>query len=1204
MTMKHIKIFTLIMILIAAVVCLSSCQKSDSQLYEEKEKIAENLMLQHKYAEAAEEMEVLAGFQKADQFAGYCRSLEAGEKGEFDKAAKLFGSLGEYRDSSKMYVYYTARALEKKAEEGGQDRIDQYLSAAETYKDVESFRDSKERSEKCYQTVYAIAQALAEQKQYEQAEKTYIQLDKYLDSSSLAQKAKADALYEAGDLAAADVIYNKLDKQYQTYANEYQEIYEKAAELKAQKQYDEARELFLSLGEYKDCPKQILDCIYLEATDLLDDKRYDDADALFSELDYKDSSAMALECRYRKAIELADKKQYQEATKIFETLIYYKDSKDQIERIKADELFDSGDLAGAWLIYSELDESCRTYQKEYEEYFETAEKQRKEGSYDSARKIYSILGTYRGADELAIQCFLDKAEQYEKENHYTEALAVYESIQDQDRIDACHYQYGLYLQKNSRYKAAALQFTKCPDYKDSGEQFYQTGILAYQSGELEEALDILRDDKIHEGNAEVIYAIAEAASQRQEYELAISAYDCIDNYQDAGQKRIRNYMLWADQLFEQEEYDQYIQVISALGDSDNTKEMIRKAEYAKVIKLMKFGSYEKAKAELQKLDGYEDSASLLKDCEYELALKSYDQGEYQEALAAFEREQLGGYREADEMITDCRYQIGRINEKAQNYQDAAELYQLCIGYLDSQERWLECCYLQAIILKDKKEYYDAVQWFVRARKHVSTIGQMNELSDVCDSEGKTQEADYARQMSFWICAENALDNQAYRDAVSYYNQITDPSIAKDREKEANYYYGEELRNTGEYGKAAEFFAVAADYPGAAERYISARLEEGNQALESGDYQKARACFKEAGNEDRIVEAWNTEGEALLTAGNYEQARVCFKEAGNEEKIVSTWISEAEDKLSSGQYEEARQIYISVGMNDKIPAIWELEGEANLAAGNFVEAKDAFRTAGNQSRYEDTVLEEAKVLIADKDYGSAYELLDEIQNREDAQQILHTEQAFISYRIKPGDIIILGTYEQDNSEENGREPIEWIVLDADDDYHALVISKYGLDCRPYNLKNAHITWKTCTLRAWLNQDFYNLAFDKDEQQAILSKQVDNSSRQGNSAWETNGGENTADNVFLLSYQETETYLTEIGERMCIPTDYAIAHNAYTKSSGTVESQFNCWWWLRSPGSSSTRAARVGTNGSRAEDDVKQSNVCVRPVLWVDLTSIDF
>lgn len=1169
--MNLIKRTILILVLITAAVCMSSCQKSSSQLYEEKEKIAEGLILQHRYTEAAEEMKELGDYEKAVKFAGYCRGLEAGENGEFDKAAKLFSSLGDYRDSNKMFTYYNARAHETKADEGGPDQVEQYLSAAEIYKEVESFRDSKERSENCYQAVYRIAQTFAEQKQYEQAEKVYIQLDKYLDSASLAQKVKADALYEAGDLSAADEIYNKLDKQYQTYANDYQEKYEKATELKKQKQYNEAKELFLSLGEYKDSQNQIQDCIYLEASDLLDDKRYDDATALFSELDYKDSNAMVMECSYRKAMDLASDKQYGEAAQILNSLSYYKDSKEQLERIKADEMFDSNDLAGAWLIYSGLSENYWAHKKEYEEYFASAEELRKQERFDEARKQYLILGTYREADQLAVECLYDKAEQYELKHYYSEALSVYQIIEDQDRIDACHYQYGKFLLDKKQYKAAVNQFASCPDFQDSSEQCYQAGVEAFQAGELQTALEILRNDTIHEETTGIIYEIAAVASQRQEYELAISAYDCIDNYRDASQERIRNYMLWADQLFEQGEYDRYIQVISALGNSDNTKGMIRKAEYAKAKNLMQSGTYEKAKAELQKLDGYEDSALLLKDCEYELASKMYVQGEYQEALAVFELEQLAGYRDADKMIKECRYQIGRINETASDYQGAAELYELCGAYLDSRERWLECCYRQAIVLKDQKEYSEAIRWLVKARKHVNANEQMDEIVAACEKEGKKQETDYTRQMSFWIQAENALDNQAYGEAVSYYRQITDPTIIKGREKEACYYFGEKLLQDREFGKAAELFSAAADYPGAAERYIYSKLEEGNQAMEAGDYERARSCFTEAKNENKITEAW---------------------------------IAEAKHDAAEGLYSRAREIYSEIGLNEKISEVWNLEGETSLAACKYAEAKEAFKTAGNQSGYEDAVLEEAKAYIAAEDYGPAYELLTEIQDREEAQEILCAEQGFISYRINPGDTITFGTYEQDNNEENGREPIEWIVLVADDDNQALVICRYGLDCQPYNLKNAHVTWQNCTLRAWLNHDFYTEAFSEEEQKAILTTKVDNSLRQGNSSWNISGGEDTSDKIFLLSYQEAEVYLSDTKDRLCCPTEYAIACGVHAKDAGNDEPLLSCWWWLRSPGSSSTRASRVGTNGSRAEDDVKQNNVCIRPVLWVDLTSINF
>lgn len=51
----------------------------------------------------------------------------------------------------------------------------------------------------------------------------------------------------------------------------------------------------------------------------------------------------------------------------------------------------------------------------------------------------------------------------------------------------------------------------------------------------------------------------------------------------------------------------------------------------------------------------------------------------------------------------------------------------------------------------------------------------------------------------------------------------------------------------------------------------------------------------------------------------------------------------------------------------------------------------------------------------------------------------------------GSSIYFGQYEQDNNSGNGPEPIEWIVLDIQDD-RALLISKYGLDIQPYKYED--------------------------------------------------------------------------------------------------------------------------------------------------------
>ena len=157
-------------------------------------------------------------------------------------------------------------------------------------------------------------------------------------------------------------------------------------------------------------------------------------------------------------------------------------------------------------------------------------------------------------------------------------------------------------------------------------------------------------------------------------------------------------------------------------------------------------------------------------------------------------------------------------------------------------------------------------------------------------------------------------------------------------------------------------------------------------------------------------------------------------------------------------------------------------------------------------------------------------------------------------VNVGDTYRFGSYEQDNNKSNGQEDIEWLVL-AKEGTKILVISKEALDCKPYNTSYTDVTWETCTLRKWLNNDFINAAFSADERTMIPTVTV---SADKNPDYSTNPGNATQDQVFLLSITEVNKYFSSDSARQCKPTDYAVANGAWESDSG------NCWWWLRSPG----------------------------------------
>ena len=237
---------------------------------------------------------------------------------------------------------------------------------------------------------------------------------------------------------------------------------------------------------------------------------------------------------------------------------------------------------------------------------------------------------------------------------------------------------------------------------------------------------------------------------------------------------------------------------------------------------------------------------------------------------------------------------------------------------------------------------------------------------------------------------------------------------------------------------------------------------------------------------------------------------------------------------------------------------------------------------------------AKLLIDNGEYEDAYALLKELRGYRDVDRIVENDENFDDVLWKtPDSIVTYGTYEQDNNPSNGAEPIEWIVLKRDDD-NVILISKYGLETTlSYNTEYTNVTWKKCTLREWLNDNFFNVAFTVEEQMKLITTDV---KADKNPKYDTNTGSDTQDKVFLLSVDEVNQYFDTDDERICMPTKYAVANGVKTDDSGA------CWWWLRSPGSLTTNAANVYYDGSVdcIGHYVNSESGAVRPVIVLRLS----
>ncbi len=199
-------------------------------------------------------------------------------------------------------------------------------------------------------------------------------------------------------------------------------------------------------------------------------------------------------------------------------------------------------------------------------------------------------------------------------------------------------------------------------------------------------------------------------------------------------------------------------------------------------------------------------------------------------------------------------------------------------------------------------------------------------------------------------------------------------------------------------------------------------------------------------------------------------------------------------------------------------------------------------------------------------------------------------------FKAGKYVKFGRYPQNNA--SSPEPIEWLVLEVNGN-EALLVSRYGLDCQPYNDKSAAVTWEECDLREWLNVDFLMTAFSNKEQKRIKLSEVVNDD---NLPCKTSGGNIARDHVFCLSLAEAERYFKSNSERRCHPTEYARNKGVCVEDyDGKLDFDVSCDWWLRSPGIFQNRAADVYAFGAVRPSGsiVNSDDNAVRPALRLAL-----
>ena len=385
-------------------------------------------------------------------------------------------------------------------------------------------------------------------------------------------------------------------------------------------------------------------------------------------------------------------------------------------------------------------------------------------------------------------------------------------------------------------------------------------------------------------------------------------------------------------------------------------------------------------------------------------------------------------------------------------------------------------------------------------------------------------------------------------------------------------------------------------------------------------------------------------DGFLKDENYKKAITAYKDAISiDPKCVEAYLglanvyaAQAEDAMDDDEYEDAIDYYDSAikALKDGIKKI---DDEKLTDALDDMESaqKSAEKKAKKYAENNDPVVEVDPVdpvdPVVEVDPVDPVDPVVEVDPVDTDDPYAAETAGFLEAiaEAEVGDIVYFGAYEQDGNTYNGSEYIQWYVVDKKGG-KATLLSVYCLEGKAYHEYDEAVTWEDCTLREWLNDDFYNAAFVSSEMDAIASVTLENT---GHPLFGGESSNSTTDKVYLLSLEDFETYFGIPMDPDTNPmmtgeyTDwYDYALYCYDKFDGIpaeptaaaidnkiwymTESQAagypdyalgKCDWWVRNPGyvdnsyaSAIYTSADVGTANYVVTDEL----VGVRPVITVE------
>ena len=258
--------------------------------------------------------------------------------------------------------------------------------------------------------------------------------------------------------------------------------YSNAKKLAKQGQYDEAAEVFASLGDFKDSHLKIYETYMMKADHYAAEGNYAAAlevlaSAEVAQLGYGTDSDRQLEYTYLMAKQAYDQGDYHRAVAVFSEIPGYQETDHYLtdsRYILAEQSYQCGDYDTAIEQFHALGDYKDGTQRALEITYEVAQSSYDAGQFDAAIKYFKALGDYNGGMERSLEITYEVAESFYKSGELDNAISYFSDAGDYkdavDRVMKTTYEAGVKCMNNKQYKQAVQYFQRVSGYSDAAKQ--------------------------------------------------------------------------------------------------------------------------------------------------------------------------------------------------------------------------------------------------------------------------------------------------------------------------------------------------------------------------------------------------------------------------------------------------------------------------------------------------------------------------------------------------------------------------------------------------------------------------------------------------------------------------------------------------------------------------------------------------------------